>query len=108
MQVAIHHRTAYRYDRFVSLSPQTVRLRPAPHARTRIASYSLRVDPQPHFLNWQQDPLGNWQARVVFPGAVREFVVTVDLVAEPVPFNPLAFFVEDYAALLPRAHANLT
>ena len=97
VRVALGHRTAYRYDRLVSLSPQTVRLRPAPHTRTRVVSYSLEVEPRPHFLNWQQDPFGNWQARVVFPGAVHEFVVTVDLVAELSAFNPFDFFVEDSA-----------
>ena len=97
VRVALGHRTAYRYDRLVSLSPQTVRLRHAPHTRTRVVSYSLEVEPRPHFLNWQQDPFGNWQARVVFPGAVHEFVVTVDLVAELSAFNPFDFFVEDSA-----------
>src|SRR5262245_44954773 len=101
MQVALHHRTAYRYDRPVSVSPQIVRLRPAPHTRTRVLSYSLKVEPRPHFLNWQQDPFGNWQARVVFPGWIREFVVTVDLVAQPAAFNAFDFFVEDYAERWP-------
>ena len=101
MQVALHHRTTYRYDRLVSVSPQIVRLRPAPHTRTRVVSYSLEVEPRPHFLNWQQDPFGNWQARVVFPDWIRELVVTVDLVAELAAFNAFDFFVEDYAERWP-------
>src|SRR5262249_57163955 len=101
MQVALHHRTTYRYDRLVSVSPQIVRLRPAPHTRTRVVSYSLEVEPRPHFLNWQQDPFGNWQARVVFPDWIRELVVTVGLVAELAAVNAFDFFLQDYAEQWP-------
>ena len=100
IQVALNHRTQYRYDKAVSLGPQVIRLRPAPHCRTPILSYSLSVTPAEHLLNWQFDLHNNHLARVLFPEKTNEFVVEVDLVAELSPFNPFDFFlepgVEDY------------
>ncbi|HEY6554879.1 MAG TPA: transglutaminase family protein, partial [Vicinamibacteria bacterium] len=101
IHVALNHVTCYRYDRLVGLSPQVVRLRPAPHCRTPILSYSLRVAPEGHFLNWQQDPQSNYLARLVFPEKVREFRVEVDLVAEMSVYNPFDFFLEPRAEQVP-------
>ncbi|MBP2314442.1 DUF2126 domain-containing protein [Azospirillum soli] len=101
IHVALNHKTIYRYDRLVNLGPQIVRLRPAPHCRTPILSYSLRVTPKQHFLNWQQDPQSNYQARFVFPEKTREFVVEVDLVAEIAAINPFDFFLEEKATKAP-------
>jgi uncharacterized protein (DUF2126 family) len=92
--VALNHRTQYRYDKLVSLGPQVIRLRPAPHCRTPILSYSLNVTPAEHLLNWQLDVQHNYLARVIFQGKTNEFVVEVDLVAELSPFNPFDFFLE--------------
>src|SRR6202142_1059722 len=101
IHVALHHRTRYKYDRLVELGPQVVRLRPAPHCRTRILSYSLRVAPEKHFLYWQQDPQSNFLARIVFPETTAEFRVEVDLVAEMAVLNPFDFFLEPEAEAFP-------
>ena len=101
IHVALSHVTEYRYDRPVSLSPQVVRLRPAPHCRTRILSYSQRVEPAGHFINWQQDPFSNYLARLVFPEKTTEFRITIDLVAEMAVYNPFDFFLEPYAEQFP-------
>ncbi|KGM41455.1 IMP dehydrogenase [Aquabacterium sp. NJ1] len=104
IHVALNHVTHYRYDRLVNLSPQVVRLRPAPHCRTRILSYSLRVEPAVHFINWQQDPFSNHLARLVFPEQTQEFKITVDLVAEMAVYNPFDFFLEPEAETYPFSY----
>ena len=104
IRVAINHKTHYTYDRAVALSPHVFRLRPAPHCRTPIESYSLRIRPETHFINWQQDPFGNYQARVVFPEKGNELYIEVDLVADMTVINPFEFFVESYAEDFPFAY----
>ncbi len=99
--VAINHKTEYQFDRSVNLGPHTIRLRPAPHCRTPIRSYSLRVEPEEQFLNWQQDPFGNFMARLVFPEKARSLTVEVDVIAEMITINPFDFFVDDYAFKFP-------
>ena len=101
IHIALNHVTHYRYDRLVTLSPQVVRLRPAPHCRTRIVGYSLKVQPEGHFINWQQDPQANYLARLVFPKPTRELRIEVDLIAEMSVLNPFDFFLAPYAEQFP-------
>jgi len=101
IKVALHHKTIYHYDRLVTLGPQVVRLRPAPHSRTPVLSYSLRVEPAAHFINWQQDPQSNYVARIVVPDPTKIFSLEVDLVAEMTVLNPFDFFLEPYADRFP-------
>ena len=103
IHAALHHITQYAYDRPVQLGPQVIRLRPAPHCRSGIVSYSLSVTPE-HFINWLQDPMGNYQARLVFPEKTTSFKVTVDLVVEMGVYNPFDFFLEPSAETFPFAY----
>ena len=101
IKVALEHRTSYTFDRLVQVYPHVVRLRPAPHSRTTIEAYSLRIDPAEHFINWQQDALGNFLARLVFPNPTRQLTITVGLIADLKVINPFDFFIEDWAETWP-------
>jgi transglutaminase-like putative cysteine protease len=105
IRIALNHRTTYRYDRHVQFGPQIVRLRPAPHCRTPIRSYSLRATPDEHFLNWQQDAYANFLARLIFPKSADELSVEVDLVAEMTVINPFDFFLESAAEEYPFSYS---
>ncbi|UXP31455.1 transglutaminase family protein [Reichenbachiella agarivorans] len=101
IKVAIRHYTKYTYDRHIELSAQVIRLRPAPHSRTFIKGYSLNIKPDNHFINWQQDPFGNYLARIVFPDKIDHFEVDVEVIADMVVINPFDFFMEEYAQTFP-------
>ncbi len=103
IKVALEHRTSYTFDRLVQVYPHVVRLRPAPHSRTPIEAYSLRIEPADHFINWQQDALGNFLARLVFPNPMRRLSITVGLIADLKVINPFDFFIEDWAETWPAS-----
>ena len=107
IHAALNHVTHYTYDRLVNLGPQIIRLRPAPHCRSKIISYSLKLEPAGHYINWQQDPFSNYQGRLVFPEKTKEFKVTVDLVVEMAVYNPFDFFLEPSAEKYPFKYETL-
>ncbi|WP_328408281.1 transglutaminase family protein [Nocardia sp. NBC_00403] len=106
IKVSLEHRTSYTFDRLVEIHPHVVRLRPAPHSRTRIDAYSMRVTPADHFCNWQQDAFGNFLARLVFPNPAGELSITVGLIADLEVINPFDFFIEDYAEHFPFGYSR--
>src|SRR6056300_358420 len=108
LKIVISHKTLYKYDRLVSLSPHIFRLRPAPHSRTPIEAYSIKIKPENHFFNWQQDPFGNYLARLTFPERTKELSVDVEIIADLKTINPFDFFVEKYAEEYPFQYLDTT
>ncbi len=108
IRVAIQHNTLYKFDRYINLAPHVVRLRPAPHSRTPIHAYSIKVEPKEHFLNWQQDAFGNYLARLVFPERTKELSIRVEVIADMTVINPFDFFLEDYAEEFPFSYDKQT
>ena len=106
IRIALHHRTSYRYDRAIQLGAQVIRLRPAMHTRTPVVRYDLRISPAEHFLNWQQDPYGNFLARMVGPKVTDHLTVEVELVADLVVFNPFDFFLEQGFEYFPFTYSE--
>jgi len=106
LKVVIAHKTKYKYDRRVNLSPHIFRLRPAPHSRTPIEAYSIKIKPENHFFNWQQDPFGNYLARIVFPEKTEELSVEVEIIADLKTINPFDFFVEDAVENFPFTYSE--
>ena len=106
IRVALQHKTHYKFDKRVNLSAHSIRLRPAPHSRTHIHSYSLKISPEKHFINWQQDAFGNYLARIVFPEKTDHLSVDVEVIADMTSINPFDFFVEDYAEHFPFQYSR--
>ncbi|HEY5674186.1 MAG TPA: transglutaminase family protein [Malonomonas sp.] len=107
IRIACNHNTSYKFDRPISLFPHVIRLRPAVHSRTPIHAYSLKVTPESHFLNWQQDAFGNYMARLVFPEKTSELKIEVEVIADMTAYNPFDFFIEEYAESYPFAYEKL-
>ncbi len=100
-RISLRHRIEQRFSRAVRLSTHWLRLRPAPGGRSRVTAYSLKVEAQPHWLNWLRDPLENYVGRLDFPEPVTRLGLDVELIAELEPMNPFDFLVEPYAAEYP-------
>ncbi|MFT8550349.1 MAG: transglutaminase family protein [Acetobacter okinawensis] len=103
--VTLLHRTCYRYDRPVSMGPQTIRLRPMQASRTPIESYGLHISPKGSQLRWERDSCGNDVACVGFSDRLTHFDIEVSLVADMTVYDPLLQTSSDDACEdLPLAH----
>lgn len=104
--VSLRHQTHYSFDKPIHIAPHIVRLRPAVHCRTPIKAYSLKIEPANHFINWQQDPFGNYMARLVFPEKAQKLSFDVDLIADMAVVNPFDFFLEESAEYYPFKYSR--
>jgi uncharacterized protein (DUF2126 family)/transglutaminase-like putative cysteine protease len=102
VRLFVQHKTAYQYPKPAALGPHLIRLRPAAHTKAKIETYSLKIA-QPCELRWQQDPAGNWVARVSFPKGSRydALNITVEMAVEIHPVNPFNFFLDESAEEAP-------
>jgi uncharacterized protein (DUF2126 family)/transglutaminase-like putative cysteine protease len=107
VRLLIQHRSRYTYPRPALLGPQVIRLRPADHARARIESYTLAIEPE-HRLHWQRDPHGNHVARATFKAGqtTTALDILVEMTADISPVNPFDFFVDDRAKTLPFTYPD--
>ncbi|RUT24608.1 transglutaminase family protein [Asaia sp. W19] len=87
--ILLNHRTTYRYDRMVSLGPQTIRLRPPLRMRNAITTYALSIGPSHAGLTWGQDSHDNLVSQVIFSERMSEFVVDVSMIVDLAPYDPL-------------------
>ncbi len=101
IRVSLQHHTRYAYDHPVWLSPHLLRLKPAAHCPAPVEAYSLTVTPGNHALHWQQDPFGNFLARVTFPEPTPSMSISVEMIAAIGVTNPFDFLLEDYAREFP-------
>ena len=104
--VRVQHRTEYQFSQAVAIGPHEVRLRPAAHCYTPISDYILRATPSDHYVNWLQDPFGNFLARFIYTAPSTSLCFEVELIAEIIDLNPFNFYVENYAVEFPFAYSE--
>ncbi|MBS0017528.1 MAG: transglutaminase family protein [Arthrospira sp. SH-MAG29] len=101
VKVSLNHQLVYHFENSVILGPHTLGLRPSPHCRTPISSYSLKIEPNDYTMTWQQDPYGNYLGRLNFLSKTDRLGITVDIIADLHPINPFNFVMESYAERYP-------
>ena len=71
MRLLLRHRSHYLYERPAALGPHDIRLRPAAHAKAKIETYALHLQPASCTVHRQQDSAGNHVARLTFRAGER-------------------------------------
>jgi uncharacterized protein (DUF2126 family) len=107
VRLLIQHHSRYEYGQPAALGPHTIRLRPTSHAKAKVETYALRVEPECK-LRWQQDPANNYVARLTFPpkGRTMALDLRVELAVDVRPNNPFDFFVDPLAKEVPFAYPD--